>query len=183
MLLTSLSKTFLLVPNGVRLFLVRALFVFVAWKLLYHLWLFPIQIPDRPLRDITAQHTAWLYNFLPGEQASLGSVTASANTIRVAGSGGINIANGCNGLELFVTYLGFLFCYRSGWKRQVGFALVGVAFIYILNVLRCFGLVWLISNGSSLADFAHHYLFKMIIYSVIFGMWMLYTGRNFQYVR
>ena len=170
-------------PGTVKSFLIRALVIFVAWKLLYHLVLFPIQVPDQQLREVTAQTTAWFYNLFPGQEASLGAASAEGNAISVNGGIGIRIANGCNGLELFVVYIGFLFCYRSPLKRQLLFTAGGVLLIYVLNVLRCAGLVWLISEGSSFADFAHHYFFKMIIYSVIFGMWVLYTGNKFQYVK
>src|SRR3954451_5123412 len=55
------------IPPDIRAFLLRALILFLCWKLVYHLVLFPIRKPDRQLTDITAISTAFLYRTVLNE--------------------------------------------------------------------------------------------------------------------
>lgn len=89
----------------------------------------------------------------------------------------IGIADGCNGLALFVVYLGFIICFPIQWKRFLLFAIGGVFVIHILNIARVSGLAWVNLNFSEYMDFAHHYLFKILVYSGIFYLWVLYAKR------
>jgi hypothetical protein len=44
------------IPKPVRIFLIRAVIIFVSWQLLYHLFLQKTGIPDQFLTNITAPH-------------------------------------------------------------------------------------------------------------------------------
>jgi exosortase/archaeosortase family protein len=79
---------------------------------------------------------------------------------------------------MMVLYVGFIFCFPSGLRRKLWFSLLGLAFIYIINVFRCVGLV-LIAHDNDLRkwfDFAHHYLFVIIVYGFIFLLWMWFVN-------
>jgi exosortase/archaeosortase family protein len=58
------------------------------------------------------------------------------------------------------------------------YAVGGVAIIYVCNILRCTGLAIMWYHHSSLADFAHHYAFKLIIYAVAFLLWAMYSKKE-----
>jgi len=169
------------VPVHVRAFLMRALIIFVLWKLIYHLLLFPIHFPDQQLTQLTAKSTGILYSFFIKDPLVVNREEVKNGTgksvIFIQGRRAIGIADGCNGLELYVLYIGFLFCLPSTAKRRVLFCLGGIIVIFILNNFRCFGLAWLYLNDYPIANFAHHYLFKMIIYGVIFYGWVLYSKK------
>lgn len=179
-----LSYFWFSMPGSVKYFLVRALLLFVLWKVVYHLILFPYHIPDHFLTEVTASGTAWFYSVIfPNahtmvrEEVVQGSNVFSffINHARV-----VRIHDACNGLELFVLYLGFLFCIRVSAVKCLSFVLIGIASIFALNVVRCFGLAWLYLHQYSIADFAHHYLFKMVIYSLVFFLWVLYSKKYFK---
>ncbi len=169
------------VPVHVWAFLMRALIIFVLWKLIYHLLLFPIHFPDQQLTQLTAKSTGILYSFFIKDPLVVNREEVKNGTgksvIFIQGRRAIGIADGCNGLELYVLYIGFLFCLPSTAKRRVLFCLGGIIVIFILNNFRCFGLAWLYLNNYPIANFAHHYLFKMIIYGVIFWGWVLYSKK------
>jgi exosortase/archaeosortase family protein len=172
-------------PLPVKAFLKKALLIFIIWKLLYHLLLFPIRVPDKQLTDLTAYSTMKLYNtFLKNDVVSFKEETRKGtkiSSVSIAGRKVINIADGCNGLELYVLYVGFLLCIPTTYRRLVVFTLVGTISIYVANSFRCFGLAWLFLNNYSFADFAHHYVFKMIIYAMIFFAWVKYSEKYFSY--
>ena len=171
------------IPLFVRSFLLKALFLFIIWKLLYQLVLFPARVPDKQLTQITAGATAMLYtNLLSNVNIDFKeeAINNSHRTIVfVDDKKIIGIADGCNGLELYVLYIGFLFCIPERFIKQSIYALGGIIIIFILNSFRCFGLVWLFLHHYSFADFAHHYLFKMIIYALIFLIWVKFSKKYF----
>ncbi len=169
------------VPEEIKDFLKRALILFVCWKLLFHLILFPTRFPDKQLTYATANSTTFLYKKLMNEpRVVFKEVNRSgvvSNVIYINRKRAIGIADSCNGLELYVLYIGFLFCFPIDIKRKILFTIAGIAGIFILNAFRCFGLAWLFLNNYSIANFAHHYLFKMVIYAAIFYTWALYCQK------
>lgn len=169
------------IPEQVRFFLSRALVLFIVWKLIYHLILFPVRIPDRQLTLLTASSASYLYALILNEPLVYYKETLNAETrnavLYVNGERAIGIGDGCNGLELYVLYICFLWCIPTSAKKQLLYIVVGSAVIFVSNGFRCFGLAWLYLHNYSWANFAHHYLFKMIIYAMIFYAWVLYSKK------
>ena len=170
------------ISPGLLKFLVRALILIVVWKLSYHLFLKPHRFPDKELTQITANATvrfvglfyppntiSW-YGSMPNNNFDLFSVVILMNGRKVIG-----IADPCNALELYILFIGFLICVPTTIKRFALFSLGGIAVIFVLNILRCSGLIWVNIQYNQIFDFAHHYLFKLIVYAAIFGGWVWYS--------
>jgi exosortase/archaeosortase family protein len=87
----------------------------------------------------------------------------------------IGVADICNGLELYVLYIGFLCAFPSSVIKKIVFILLGVFIIYFANVFRLVGLATMNLKQSNSIEMAHHYLFKMIVYTLIFVMWVLFA--------
>lgn len=171
------------VPEKTRNFLVRALFVFLLWKIVYHLLLYPYRIPDESLTRITASVTAWFYSLVHNGAPTFireeivngfSSFSLFVNEVKA-----VRIQDACNGLELYALYIGFLLCFPVSTARLLSFLFIGMSSIFVLNIVRCYGLSWLYLHQYSIADFAHHYLFKMVIYAMVFCFWMLYLKNYF----
>ncbi|MCZ2224195.1 MAG: archaeosortase/exosortase family protein [Chitinophagales bacterium] len=169
------------IPPNLKKFLLRSIIVFVAWKLLYHLVLYPIRIPDKQLTHITAYTTQKLVQLnYPNDiirtelvNHPLPKENVFKNNKKIVG-----IADGCNGLELYILYIGFLVCFPHTTKKLFVFAITGIATIFILNTIRSYVITLLNINGSSVSEVAHHYIFKIIIYGVMFLLWVKYTRLN-----
>ncbi|MFZ9718713.1 MAG: exosortase/archaeosortase family protein, partial [Chitinophagaceae bacterium] len=65
----------------------------------------------------------------------------------------------------------------ASWKRKVIFAFTGAIIIHFVNLIRCVGLCALAINASVHFDFAHHYLFKIMVYSTIFLLWVQFMRK------
>ncbi len=185
MLPLSLKQTYNEIPASVKQFAKRALILLGAWLLMYHTVLKPHRIPDKWLTDETAKVTTFFLNswyatgFSTQERPHLaanGDNTPWA-VIMLDGKQTLGIADACNALELYVLYIGFIFCIPTGAKRTAIFALAGVAIIFFLNITRLYALTWLSLTHPSFFDFAHHYAFTFIVYGCIFGMWVLYSKK------
>jgi len=90
----------------------------------------------------------------------------------------IGIADGCNGLSLFVLFIGFIVAYPGKVYLKTMYAIIGIVSITFLNISRCAGLALVHNSYPYLTDFAHHYVFKMITYLAIFYMWYGYVKIN-----
>ncbi|MBS0635541.1 MAG: hypothetical protein JSR37_08780 [Verrucomicrobia bacterium] len=187
MLITSIRHSYRQVPLAVRLFVKRASVLLLSWILLYQLVLKPSGIPDRWLTAKTASVTAYLLNhwYSPGFNtvnnvwASLGGgQREKVSTVFYNNTQYLHIADACNALDLFVLYLGFLFCLPAGKTRMLVFGITGTATIFLLNILRLYALVLLAINKPAWLDIAHHYVFTLIVYSCIFAGWVYYARKN-----
>lgn len=163
------------IPENIRPFLLRAAILIAAWELLYNFVLKPSGIPDDQLTRIVQVGAMKLLSFF------YTNVGEDENVIILNGSRAVSIARQCNGLELIVLYLGLLFCLPSSPKRMILFGTVGVLVIYILNIIRTAMLAVMYDINHSMTDFAHHYVFKIVIYAVVFLGWVLYMKKPKQH--
>lgn len=180
-----ITKHWATYPNELKTFLFRILIITLIWKFSYHLLLKPKKIIDKPLTNITASAcTAFLNTFYRDTITSDKNSLVAKNEYYTAylvmkGKKIIGIADPCNGLELFTLYSLFLICIPPfKIKRFVVFLITGVCIVFILNVLRCCAMFWLSYTQNSFFDFAHHYLFKIIVYLAIFMGWVLYARKS-----
>jgi exosortase/archaeosortase family protein len=174
----------------VAFFFLKALALFVAWKVLYLSVLLPQKVPDGFLTRMIGKSAAATLNVLPG--ASDNYVTRQAmdtlildNKIVASPATDIyrneertlRVADACNGLELMALYTGFILCFPAPAGRKWKFALGGIVLICLLNVLRCAGLVLIFVHYHKYLDFSHHFLFTFVVYALIFLLWFVFTSK------
>jgi exosortase family protein XrtF len=171
----------------VVLFLVKAILLFVGWKILYLGFLQPARTLDRPLTHAVGASTKTFLNIFSGPNRY--SAADAVDTVR--GRGGalyfpdmyiyrngaktLIIGDPCNALEVMVLYAGFLLCFPASLKKRLIYAVSGLALIYFLNILRCAALVLISIYYKPYLDVSHHVVFTIVVYSFIFVMWYYYT--------
>ena len=185
--LEKLKSTLADFPPQIKTFLIRSFILFVVWKGLYLLLWSEKRTLDDPLTQMVAKHSVWLLNQItPGNQFTAKPMIAVKNfegEIQVSrvsridrnGKPIMNIADECNGLELFILYFGFLFAMPAAIKRKIWFGIGGILIIHAVNVFRCVGLGLLLMNWDTYFDIAHHYIFKIIVYSTIVILWVVFS--------
>lgn len=159
-------------PAGVRLFALRGLLLLTSWLVIYHYYMIPNHILDPWLTAVVENHTARILSLFYTDAHVVGDMLYTGNTYM------ITIRDGCNGLELFVLFIGFMLCVPTTIKRFWAFTIAGSIVIHIANLVRCAALAVMNMHHSYLTDFAHHYAFKLILYAVIFFMWLLYVKKE-----
>lgn len=177
-MISTLKAYYYKLPAEARKFIIKALIIFIAWKLLYNFILIPINIPDQQLTYIVGKGAAWFLSLFYGDAGFEGM-----NFILINGHRTAKITPSCNGLELIVLFIGFLLCLPTTKKRFFLFVIAGIAGIIVLNILRCAGLAYMMLNHHSLTDFAHHYAFKIAVYAFVFYMWVLYAKKSRLYAQ
>ncbi|HEY4208410.1 MAG TPA: archaeosortase/exosortase family protein [Puia sp.] len=178
-------------PRVIIVFFVKAAILFIVWKMLYILWLRPLGILDAPLTSAVGASTVAVLNLF-ADQANFKAVRSfpADDPEEDAESGGVvdifrngentlRVATACNGLEIMILYAGFLFCFPgAGSSRRWSFLGIGLAIIFLLNIIRCALLVWIFLRFREYLDFSHHFVFTFIVYSCVFFLWYKYARFN-----
>jgi len=186
--LKGFKKSFEQFPPQVRIFLLRGLVLFALWKFLYlFFWAQPRTL-DGPLTNTVGRQSVWMLNQLYHTQGfkatPVVAVTRMEGEYQVAkvskidkdGKHLLNIADDCNGLELFILYIGFILSMPASFKRKAIYLVGGVVIIHLVNLLRCVGLSALLMHWDRYFDLAHHYIFKIMVYSTIFVLWVRFSN-------
>jgi exosortase/archaeosortase family protein len=175
------------IPSPIRSFLIKGLIIFLCWKLVYSFFLLPGRIIDEPLTQTVGKHVVIFLNKMAvGEPfhavekthyiVQEGVESYPVQTVlyyeEIPLSG---IGDPCNGLEVFVLYLGFIIAFPSSLIRKIIFIPTGIAIIYAANIARFIGLIWLQWYKPGMLEFAHDYLYKGVIYFMIFLIWVVFT--------
>ncbi|KAB1067347.1 hypothetical protein F6U93_11220 [Tamlana haliotis] len=187
--MTKLKRLKNKIPLPIRLFLGKALLLFIIWEIVYNLFIHDSAFPQQFLTNHVGQFSVLALN-------SLGNMTefTNHNTILTSTYSGdainefyseiyhhdkkiLNIANACNGLELMVLYIGFIICMPSKFWRKVKYIILGLIVLDAINILRCVGLIYLREYYHNYFDFAHHYLFKAVIYATSFLIWYIFARK------
>lgn len=184
-IVTTYKKIWLQIPAAIRRMVLMGTLILVAWKTLYIFWLEPNRTLDEPLTILVAKQTAglmqWMwpegnYRILSQQEFRGGTAPSRIEHLFILKDGQptISIADNCNGLELMVLYAAFIICMPGKAGRKWFFMLLGIPILHVANLARCMGLVGMHLQWPGMFDFAHHYLFKIMVYGISFGLWALY---------
>jgi len=181
------SHTRIRVPGSIGFFFIKAIGLFIAWKVAYLAYLRPKRILDEPLTHAVGVSTTKVLNGLAhtgrytvvrafdSTEMDGGTVSGYVMDIYRNGVNTLRVTDACNGLELMVLYLGFLICFPAPLARKLWFAGIGVLSIFVLNVIRCTALMWISLHYPTYLDFSHHFVFTFIVYAFIFFGWFIFT--------
>jgi len=89
----------------------------------------------------------------------------------------IRIDRACLSMNLMALFAGFLIIYPGKLRSKLWYIPMGIIIIYLLNILRVSGLGIINVCCPASMDFYHRYLFKIIIYCLIFLMWFIWIRR------
>jgi len=128
------------------------------------------------VHDATVRPAAWLVNLLtPDVQAK-----AVKFSLRAPG-GGLNILNGCEGLDaLFLLIAAFLVAPLSWRSRLVGLAF-GVPFVFVVNQARILGLFYAYRADRTLFDPLHGMVAPIVVVLLVafyYYVWVNHADRR-----
>ena len=164
-------------PAGNQLlfrFLAVAVVIYLVWFFGYEQWLAQDRRLDNYLCTQITGAAVWCLQ-LVGFDATISPL--SAHLILMSGQAAVVVGPPCNGLVLYALFGGFVVAFPGPWQRKLWYIPLGIAVIWVLNVLRVAALAINHHYAYSSVDFNHHYTFVFIVYAFIFGLWMLWAQR------
>ena len=159
----------LLQPSPIRTFALKALGIFVLWYVLYELWLLPDGRLDHWVALRVIDGAAFATKLMGFE------VWMQGRVVTIAGNNGIEMVDGCTGISAIGLFLGFIWAYPGQNRSRVYFSLMGIATIYLVNILRITTLMLMQEWTPQFFDCTHDYSTTTIFYLVIFFLWMLWV--------
>lgn len=162
-------------------FLGRFLALYFVGNILYGVYVESYdERPDRITRIVTAQ-TSWLLN-KSGYETTFRDVPGLAKVaLMESGDVVLYVFEGCNGVNVMIVFIAFLFAFGGNLKSLAVFIPVGIAFIHFFNFLRLALLFYLALNHSPQFYYYHKYLFTATLYFIVFilwGFWVICLNEN-----
>lgn len=155
--------------SEIFLFLARVLSIYLLWYMLYHLWILPDGRLDLYLsRNIVAVTSAML-------QAVGYDVFAFDRIVAIGYANGLEIIDGCNGIETFGLFVGFVIAYPGNPLKRLIFIPSGILILYLVNVFRIFFLAIIQYHWYPLFHVVHDFTFNLIFYLVVFALWAVWA--------
>ncbi len=164
-------------------FFISLISLATIWFFVYGILLSPKRIIDRPLTNFFALSTAAAVNFFSPQSMPLTSWVESPEGNRAANlmQGGkkvFGIWDACNGIDLMFIYTAVIVLLPNNVKRKLLFISAGNLLLILLNIIRMISLFFIFKYYKSFFEISHHYLFTILMYSVIFILWILFIRKG-----
>jgi len=151
-------------------FVGKALAIYALWYIVYDLWL----LPDGRLDEWLSQNVAWVTDVL---MSAIGfEMYSSGRVVIPEGAGGVQIADGCNGLTTVGLFIGFVIAYPGRWLRRLAFIPLGILAIYATNVFRIVIMLLAQLYWPAAFDPLHGFGLTTIFYVAVFGLWVVWVN-------
>ena len=155
--------------SPLTLFLLKAGGVYAAWQLVYDLVVLPDGRVDTWLSITGVTLAAAGLSFVGWE------IETAGRFIACAGNRGVEIQNGCNGLDLLGLYSGFIIAYPGVLKKRMAFIVGGIGLLFIANVFRIAFFVLSNLYYPNYWDSVHYWSSFVFFYPIVLTLWYLWT--------
>jgi len=161
--------------NPFARFLITGIVLYVIWSLIYHFWLDPIDIIDRPVIDSLIGITGYILRAVGYETIPIQDPSIQVRVAGIDGTTGVWVGDPCNGISLFALFIIFVVAYPGKWKHRLWFIPIGLLSIHLLNAVRIASLAIVLKYHPEWLNFNHDYTFTILVYSWVFFLWYTWT--------
>lgn len=159
------------------LFLGKFLAIYFAGNILYGVYVESYGSRPDAVTSLVTSQTAWFLN-LAGYHATWENVPDMPKVaMKEAGDVVLYVFEGCNGLNVMVVFIAFLFAFGGPARWLALFIPAGIVLIHFVNLLRIGLLYHLALNNSNQFYYYHKYFFTGTMYLVVFCLWFLWVIR------
>lgn len=151
-------------------FLLRFVGLLVAFYLI---------VASRPVNDrVIVPFTAGIARVAGVVLNAIGEKSEVVGTEIRSSSFGVNIENGCNGVETALLFGAAVLAFPASWKRRLVGLLAGFLAIQALNLFRVVTLVWIGIHRPALFNSSHTVIWQSVV--VLFGvvLFLLWASRQ-----
>ncbi|MBN4080998.1 archaeosortase/exosortase family protein [Caldithrix abyssi] len=144
--------------------------IYALWYIVYDFYLLPDGRLDALLSYSGVSLAGGFLNIFGWE------IFSESRVLAVTGSNGVEIQNGCNGLELIGLYMGFIIAYPGGpIQKRLMFLAGGIGLLFLANVFRIMIFALSIYYVPDWWDPIHSYSTYFIFYPIVLSLWYLWT--------
>jgi exosortase family protein XrtF len=119
---------------------------------------------------VTAQ-TTWVLGVLGYDVRHVTHAKKAAERILLENRPVIAVHEGCNGINVWIIFTGFMIALRVFTRRTLVFWLCGTVILHLANLVRILLLFGVSLTHPEKVYFFHKYFFTAALYVVVFGLW------------
>lgn len=160
----------------VLFFVARFLGAFALLSLIYAVWVDQFEQEADSFSWFVGRNLQWIFG---AENMTLSAIPGhAAIAVDYLGSSAVSLFEGCNGMAVMILFFAFVFAFKGKWSDLFWFVPLGLVTIHVFNLARLALLINMAHASSPLFHFMHKYLFSLIIYAVVFGLWVVWVQRS-----
>lgn len=154
-------------------FLLVAAILYVGWLMVYEGIVGPDGRLDYWLSANIAAASAGLLQVL----GFAAGATNGVPELLMNGRPAVLVGSPCDGLVLYALFSGFIIAFPGPVRPKLWFIPLGIAALYLLNIVRVGALALNHYYAHQSVDFNHHYTFSFVVYGCICLLWMGWVRR------
>jgi exosortase family protein XrtF len=157
------------------IFLAKYIVLYVLMNSIYAWYIESYRPNADPVTIVVTKHSAFIISLFDNE-VKAEEIRALANVPIMKGSETvIEVYEGCNSINVMIVFVAFIFAFHGHWKILLPFLTMGLAIIYLINLLRIIALYIVALEFPQALYFFHKFLFTGVIYLIVFGLWYWWT--------
>jgi exosortase/archaeosortase family protein len=151
-------------------FLMKVSAIYIIWYLIYDYYLLPDGRLDAFLSLSGVNLAGGILNIFGWD------IYSEARVLAITGTNGVEIQNGCNGLELIGLYMGFIIAFPRGpIQKRLIFLAGGILLLFVANVFRIMIFALSIYYVPTFWEQVHTYSSYFIFYPIVLTLWYIWT--------
>ncbi len=154
------------------MFILKAMSIFVFWRLTYDLVLLPDGRIDYFMSISGVKVASYVLMFFDWE------IITDGRLIAHAGSRAVEILDGCNGLQVLGLFSGFVFAYPGNKIKRLYFICFGLTILYLSNVLRIICFVLVNALCPEFWNISHSIITHLFTYPIVLLLWYWWITIN-----
>jgi exosortase family protein XrtF len=159
----------------------RFLFIFLGAYLtgnvIYGLFIEAYYPAPDPVTYAVAHQTSWVLNVIGDPVSAIRNLNGPTIFIRNGANPGVNIFEGCNGLNVMIVFASFLFAFAGQRQRLIWFLPLGIVIIHLSNIVRMTLLYLVAVHHRNYFYYLHKYVFTAAIYLIVFLLWFIWVTK------
>jgi exosortase family protein XrtF len=145
--------------------------VYIALNVVYGFWISSYGNSVDPLTTVVTQQSSRLLNFFgEGTNTTPKTFTAAISIVNSSGVA-ISVFEGCNGINVMIVFVAFLFAFGGQRKKIAWFLPAGLVIIYVANLGRVMILYYVAEYWQQYFYYVHKYILTAFLYAIVFALW------------
>jgi exosortase family protein XrtF len=154
------------------LFLVKFLVIYLVGNFMYGLYVTAYEPAPDPATHWVTDQTALTLTAFGWPTVAESRKDKATTELSHEGKRILAVYEGCNGINVMVIFVAFLFAFGPVNKQLAWFIPVGLLIIHLMNLARITLLFWVSIYMKEYMYFTHKYFFTAMLYVVVFILWV-----------
>jgi exosortase family protein XrtF len=158
-------------------FLLKFIVIYVVGNFLYGLYVTAYEPSPDPVTYWVTDQTAVVLTVCGWPTEAENQTNKATTELSHDGKRILAVYEGCNGLNVMIIFVAFLYAFGPITKNFFWFVPLGLLIIHLINLARITLLFWVSIYWADYMYFIHKYFFTAILYVVVFILWVWWVRR------